>query len=242
MEGAMRLRLLPALVLLLPLYAHAQTSDDDIARAHFRTAQQYYQRDRFVDAAREFEEAYRLSKRGEILYNIGKSYDGAKDYVRAREFYRKYLTALPGSADAQDVARRAAELDVLVGHLNVVSSVVGATAKIDGVLVGTTPLVGPIAVNPGKHKVELSSEGWKTFSRDVDVGVGAHVTLDGKLESLAVKVVMVEEREKDPVYKKWWVWTIVGGVVVAGAVTGGVLGSRSAQGGGEIESPLPVAR
>jgi hypothetical protein len=26
-----------------------------------------------------------------------------------------------------------------------------------------------------------------------------------------------------PVYKKWWLWTIVGAVVVGGAVTAGVL-------------------
>ena len=32
------------------------------------------------------------------------------------------------------------------------------------------------------------------------------------------------EREHTPAYKKWWVWTIVGGVVVAGVTTGLVLG------------------
>jgi tetratricopeptide (TPR) repeat protein len=35
--------------------------------------------------------------------------------------------------------------------------------------------------------------------------------------------------ERTPLYKKWWLWTIVGGVVVAGAVVGitvGVLASR----------------
>ena len=30
--------------------------------------------------------------------------------------------------------------------------------------------------------------------------------------------------EHKPAYKKWWVWTIVGGVVVAGVTTGLVLG------------------
>jgi tetratricopeptide (TPR) repeat protein len=36
--------------------------------------------------------------------------------------------------------------------------------------------------------------------------------------------------ERTPLYKKWWLWTLVGGVVVAGAVVGitvGVLASRS---------------
>jgi tetratricopeptide (TPR) repeat protein len=30
-----------------------------------------------------------------------------------------------------------------------------------------------------------------------------------------------------PIYKKWWLWTIVGGVVVAGVVTGAVLATTS---------------
>jgi tetratricopeptide (TPR) repeat protein len=32
------------------------------------------------------------------------------------------------------------------------------------------------------------------------------------------------ERERTPAYKKWWVWTIVGGVAVAGVATGLALG------------------
>ncbi len=35
----------------------------------------------------------------------------------------------------------------------------------------------------------------------------------------------------NPWYKRWWVWTIVGGVVVAGATTAAVLGTRSADNG-----------
>jgi hypothetical protein len=36
----------------------------------------------------------------------------------------------------------------------------------------------------------------------------------------------VEAGGARPIYKKWWFWTIIGGVVVAGATTGIVLGAR----------------
>src|SRR5688572_933894 len=156
------------LALSMPARAAAPGMDEEIARAHFRTAQQYYQRDRFIDAAREFEEAYRLSRKAEILYNIGKSYDGARDLVRAREYYRKYLMALPESGDSNEVSRRVMELSSLIAHVLIVCSVEGAVVWLDGQPAGTTPLAGPIEINPGKHKLEIYREGWKRFSEQLE--------------------------------------------------------------------------
>jgi tetratricopeptide (TPR) repeat protein len=42
-----------------------------------------------------------------------------------------------------------------------------------------------------------------------------------------IVVVSTPTPAKTPVYKKWWLWTIVGVVVVGGAVTAGVLATRS---------------
>lgn len=36
------------------------------------------------------------------------------------------------------------------------------------------------------------------------------------------------QAQRTPLYKRWWLWTVVGGVVAAGAVTGAVLGTRAA--------------
>ena len=41
---------------------------------------------------------------------------------------------------------------------------------------------------------------------------------------------------KKPWYKRAWIWTIVGGVVVAGVVTGAVLGTRAQDGGVAVDS------
>jgi tetratricopeptide (TPR) repeat protein len=236
----MSLRLLPALVIAVPLVAAAQGADVEIARAHFRTAQQYYQRDRFLDAAREFEEAYRLSQKGEILYNIAKSYDGARDIVRARDYYWKYLMAIPESSDRASVSHRVNELQTLIATVRLRVSPDGAQVSFDGQPVGTSPMKDAIEVNPGKHKLEVSREGWKTYSRELEVAAAARLEVEAKLQSLSVQVVVMQEKPT-PTYKKWWVWTLVGAVVVAAAVTGGVLGARAAE-SGEVESPIPVAR
>jgi tetratricopeptide (TPR) repeat protein len=242
---------LPALALLLvlcaPAWGAAPGMDVEIARAHFRTAQQYYQRDRFLDAAREFQEAYRLSRKAEILYNIGKSYDGARDLVRARDYYRKYMMALPESGDSNEVSRRVMELSALIAHVVIVSSVEGAAVWLDGQSVGTTPLAGALEINPGKHKLEVAREGWKRFSEQLEPAPSERLRLEVNLQPLEnQRLVLIERREKPadktPVYKKWWLWTTIGLIVAGGAVAGGVLGARAAGSSGEIESPVPVAR
>lgn len=53
---------------------------DEQARAHFRVGQSMYDAGRFAEAAHEFEEAFRLSQRSELLFNA---------YVAFRDADRK---------------------------------------------------------------------------------------------------------------------------------------------------------
>jgi tetratricopeptide (TPR) repeat protein len=213
--------------------------DVDIAKAHYATGLAYYERSRFADAAHEFEEAYRLSRRPELLYNMGKAYDGDGDRARALAAYRRFLTALPDSSDTPVVRARVRELERLVGRLKLSCTIEGAQVRVDGVEVGTTPLGAPVEVNPGAHAIEVAHEGYATWKANV-VGVPGGVTaVDARPNSL-IKIVRVEVARGEPtppLYKRWWLWTTVGAVVAAGAVTGGVLGSRSAN-----EVPAPVAQ
>src|SRR5688572_29785855 len=228
------LRLVAALMLCaLPGLAGAADAplgnDLELAKAHFRTGEIYYERGRFSDAAREFEEAYRLSQRAELLYNMGKSYDGGGDHARALGAYRRFMKAVLESPDRAIVQKRIEALSRLVGRVTITSDVEGASITLDGISVGTTPLPEPIEVNPGAHNVIASHEGHKTWKGPFVAAPGAPVTVNARLESL-VKVTVVKEvvevERKVPVYKRWWLWTLVGAVVVAGAVTGGVLGSQ----------------
>jgi hypothetical protein len=82
-------------------------------------------------------------------------------------------------------------------------------------------------VNPGGHEVEVFHEGYSTYRTKLVASPGQQVQVAGEPQSL-VKIVRVEVDKSPPVYKRWWLWTVVVGVVVVGAaVTGGVLGSRS---------------
>lgn len=201
-------------------------ADVDLAKAHFNTGQIYYDKGRYNDAAHEFEEAYRLSGRAPLLYNVGKSYDGASDFARALDAYRRFAAAAPeNSSDREFVDKRVQMLESLVGKIAIDGAAAGSSVTLDGNAAGVTPRE-PLLVNPGRHSLDLMHEGYANFHAAVDVPVGGAVTLAVKQLEL-VKVVRVEvqpQRDRRPLYKKWWLWTIVGGVVVAGVVVGVAVG------------------
>ncbi len=201
--------------------------DVELAKAHFATGQLYYERGRYPDAAREFEEAYRLSNRPELLYNMGKSYDGIGDHARALVAYRRFLAAVTQSPDRQWVTDRVRELAGLVGVITIKASVDGSQVTVDGAAVGSTPLGAPLELNPGAHKLAVAHEGYATWRGDVVAAPGQAQTVSCEQVSL-VKVIRVEvpTEKKVPVYKRWYLWTAVGVVVVAGVVAGAVVGSQ----------------
>ena len=232
----MDLRPLGLAVLLAALPAHAQApapadaptaTDLEIAKAHYRTGELNYERGSYPDAAKEFEEAYRLSSRPELLYNMGKAYDGAGDMRGALGAYRRFLVAVKDSPDRVFCAHRIGELELLISHLEVAASVAGASVVLDSAPLGVTPLAAPrIEVNPGTHSIEIAAEGYATFRRTLKLERAQTEKIDAQMVSL-VKVIH-EPEKRVPVYKRWYLWTALGLVVVAGAVTGGVLGARAA--------------
>ena len=203
-----------------------QAEDVDIAKAHFNTGEVYYEHHRFVDAAHEFEEAYRLSAKAPLLYNVGKSYDGASDFARALDAYQRFLDAAsPDNPDVDFAAGRVERLQKLVGHVVVAGAVPGSAVALDGQPVGKAPLPSALVVNPGRHSLELTHDGYARFRTAVDVPVGGSTTVAARqLEDVKVVRVAAPVAAEKPLYKRWWLWTAVGGaVVVAGVITAVVL-------------------
>jgi hypothetical protein len=114
------------------------------------------------------------------------------------------------------------------GVLEVRSEPSGATVYVDGTELGVTPYKR--AAFAGSRKVVVRHVGFLSQQLEASVPDGQKAKLDAKLVPGTDPVsVVVVEKERTPVYKKWWFWTaLAGGVLVAGAVTTGiVLGTRS---------------
>jgi hypothetical protein len=80
-----------------------------------------------------------------------------------------------------------------------------AVISVDGVAHGNPPL--EIVVGAGSHEVDVSADGHESTRRSVVVDAGGSRAVD------------VDLARNAPITSKWWFWTAVGAVVVAGAVT-----------------------
>lgn len=65
-----------------------------------------------------------------------------------------------------------------VGTLHIDAGPPGAEVRVDGELVGTAPLRGPVFVEPGSHRVEVKAEYHVSADRAVTVQRGAEARLD----------------------------------------------------------------
>lgn len=97
-----------------PAPAHAQAiqavtpaaDDMEAAKAHFAAGSAYYEQADYTDAVKEFNEAYRLSKRTDLLYNIAVCYERLNDYDNAIATLRRYLTEKPNAPDRVTIESR----------------------------------------------------------------------------------------------------------------------------------------
>jgi Tfp pilus assembly protein PilF len=84
-----------------PQTASAQSSDDQQAHAHFQVAASYYEQANYESALREFLEAYRLSQRSQLFYNLSLCYQQLGDLENAVSYLDRYL------AEVTDIENRA---------------------------------------------------------------------------------------------------------------------------------------
>jgi hypothetical protein len=135
--------------------------------------------------------------------------------------------AIEARREGQDPDRK--EIDVVSGQrltvalsptvrpttakLTVSSQPPGAALSIDGHFAGREPWAGTL--DPGGHEVRAELAGFEKARMEVVLTAG---------QERAVTVELSKVTPSTKWYKRWWVWTLVGGVVAAGAVAGGVGG------------------
>jgi tetratricopeptide (TPR) repeat protein len=124
----MRILILGLAVMGLTWPATARADEQELARAHFLTGRSYYDQERYADALKEFEEAYRISKRVGFLYNIGVCDEKLGRDNEALTAYQGYLGSVANAAERADVQAR---IDALKAKraLQPPASTVGTTSN-----------------------------------------------------------------------------------------------------------------
>jgi tetratricopeptide (TPR) repeat protein len=93
--------------------AHAQEGGeltDEEARNLFQAGAIAFDQGRFVNALEHFERAYTLSKRPQLLFNIGVVADRLRQDARALQAFEQYMELVPDGAEAANVRARIAVL------------------------------------------------------------------------------------------------------------------------------------
>src|SRR5258706_16478997 len=87
--------------------------DENEARARelYQKGLTHYDLTEYDRAIEEFKQAYELSSRPELLFNLAQTYRAKKDAVQALHFYRTYLKLKPGAANRVEVETIVAELE-----------------------------------------------------------------------------------------------------------------------------------
>jgi tetratricopeptide (TPR) repeat protein len=85
-------------------------SDDENARRHFESGTAYLQQSDYDDALREFQAAYNLSRRPQLLINIANVYERMGRLQEALDTLKHYLTDNPKATDTATTEGRIANL------------------------------------------------------------------------------------------------------------------------------------
>lgn len=192
----------------------AQAVDVEARRLYKLGAERFDARD-FKSAASAFQNAYELSHRKELLYNIGVCHREVGELEPALDAFRQYLAfAGPDGTNSVAVRQQIADLERLVpARLEVHSRGAAAHLVLDGTITGTTPFV--TSVPAGTHTL---------VARDA----GPEDRLSLTLAAGERRLVEVGHKNRKPL----WLGLGLGigsAVVAAGIVTIAVLVTRPAE-------------
>ena len=85
-----------------------------LAKRNFRKGEKHYKVGEFAEAAAAYKEAYRLSEKPALLFNIAQAFRKAETYKEALYFYQGYLRDNRRARNRGDVKRLIKELEGLV--------------------------------------------------------------------------------------------------------------------------------
>ena len=226
--------------LIMASSAQAQGASDEPAgyRELIRAAIDEYDSQSYAEAHEQFRRAHELFPNARTLRGLGLTAFELRSYP---ECVRYLEQALASDVKRLDAATRN-ETEALLGRArNYVGTVqlelspANATISIDGHELDEGA-ERPLLLSVGEHILEFNAPSKLGQRRAINVRGGETQTLDVDLVDQSVALAgeqagplpVGQEREpgRAPLYKKWWLWTIVGAAVVGGAVVGTLYATR----------------
>lgn len=226
----------------------------DVARTQFEAGVAEMAQSRWQQAADAFEASMRARATASAALNLGISLKNLGRLLEARVRLQQFMEMASPQQHTQHDGTVQPLLQQIARDLGRVHllAVTPATAalSVDNRRVQPNE-AGEVVVDPGAHTVRAEAAGFVPFEERVELAAGG--TRDLRVEMVAapsvvapvaapVERVVVVNRPVPaapvarPLYQQWWFWTIIGGVVAAGAVTGVVIATRD-----DVRDPPPTS-
>jgi PEGA domain len=192
------------------------------AKALFNAGAAAYEKGRYVEAAVQFDEAYKLVPKPAILFSLAQAekkqyYANGRNQAVLRQaiaHYEQYLKDVPSGERRDDATNAIAELapqvkqgadvapvptsspaDASKAPLTISVAAVGAKVSIDGAPAVEAPFIGE--VKPGKHRVVVTAPGYEDLSRDMVAEGGRRTAVEMPMQELPGTVELVSNRSAD---------------------------------------------
>jgi tetratricopeptide (TPR) repeat protein len=153
----------------------------DAARKRYEAGEQDYVAGRYWQAAKAFEEAYALSRRGDLLFNAARAYDRGEYAVRAIDVYQAYIDSTPEARDKDQIQSRITELRKTLAKLMISTNEQGFLF-IDGHEYSRTPMQQPMDIDGGYHRIEVR-KGDRVWAKEQQFSAGQSYKFDAELSS-----------------------------------------------------------
>ncbi len=140
-----------------------------------------------------YERAFDACHDPAVLYNLARVHLALADFPRALEYFERFDAEAPAELKSRvpGLAGLITEQRGKVTTVRITSNVPGARVRLREKTVGTTPLEGPLRVNAGKATLEVSADGYATFTREVSLPPGGSASFEAKLVARSVTGVLV---------------------------------------------------
>jgi tetratricopeptide (TPR) repeat protein len=180
-------------------------------KRHIRRAEAYYHSMDFARSITEYEEAYRIARDPNILYQLGRAYHRDGKWSEALAYYEKYQREVP---DADPQLKRV--LDEYIRQLH-------------AALRGAQTLQGQSDPQTANAEAQPAALSRLTLVPASPTLVGSSLKAPGIGKSS-------EPEKAKPIYIRGWFWGVIGGTAAA-AVAGGVAGGLATRSSGPSLPP-----
>jgi len=178
-------------------------NDERVARELFKKGITAYNLGDYERAVGDLKRAYELSSEPRLLFNIAQALRAKRDHAQALVFYRNYLRLVPTAPNRSDAESLAVEMEQKAAEDEKHAAEARRTDETK-------------RSEEARRNDELRRA--DALRRAAEANAAAERQRAAAASAVALVMSQPDVQPKKPVYKQWWLWTIVG----AGAVGLGV--------------------